>query len=166
MQPILHSIYLSSFFFFLMIRRPPRSTLFPTRRSSDLEFAHARAHGARFCAILRDGHAAGNAQNRDRKSTRLNSSHVEISYAVFCWKKKNIDALDSENPDGASLAAFDGVGDRGFADFFFFECYGHHRDLHSFPTRRSSDLLGIGGIVRGDRRPPPLGLGEGRVPVE
>src|SRR6266496_5769872 len=69
------------FFFFLMIRRPPRSTLFPYTtlfRSGQL------------CRGRRDGHRPGpvRQQPRDRKSTRLNSSHVEISYAVFCLKKK------------------------------------------------------------------------------
>src|SRR6267378_1963822 len=74
-------IFLSpAFFFFLMIRRPPRSTLFPYTtlfRSRHKEHAHA------------GGHRADRAHFwRDRKSTRLNSSHVEISYAVFCLKKK------------------------------------------------------------------------------
>src|SRR5688572_31128047 len=74
-------------FFFLMIRRPPRSTLFPTRRSSDLEQVEARVehregHQLLFSDLVR-------LQLRDRKSTRLNSSHSQISYAVFCLKKKN-----------------------------------------------------------------------------
>src|SRR6266446_7555153 len=74
------SVLSSFFFFFLMIRRPPRSTLFPYTtlfRSRprklpprDLPRAHLRLH------------------ERDRKSTRLNSSHLVISYAVFCLKKK------------------------------------------------------------------------------
>src|SRR5580704_19114345 len=68
------------FFFFLMIRRPPRSTLFPYTtlfRST----SYRRTAGTRRCcpAIHR---------RRDRKSTRLNSSHPSISYAVFCLKKK------------------------------------------------------------------------------
>src|SRR5437660_3131623 len=72
------------FFFFLMIRRPPRSTLFPYTtlfRSGD-----ARASpswGGRGTPP-----AAGTRSTPDRKSTRLNSSHVAISYAVFCLKKK------------------------------------------------------------------------------
>src|SRR5206468_10647762 len=84
--------------FCLLIRRPPRSTLFPTRRSSDLQ-SHARASPR---ASARDGRslfdrrdtlavdAAGADGKRvaDRKSTRLNSSHDQISYAVFCLKKK------------------------------------------------------------------------------
>src|SRR6266511_5488388 len=68
-------------FFFLMIRRPPRSTLFPyttlfrsRRRCARPASWPSRAPRAPGC--------------RDRKSTRLNSSHVKISYAVFCLKKK------------------------------------------------------------------------------
>src|SRR2546430_10939097 len=97
------------FFFFLMIRRPPRSTLFPyttlfrsADRSSRPKLAaecwcvgggcmrhHARAHPGRpyrasspFVSKKCKGCAG------DRKSTRLNSSHSQISYAVFCLKKK------------------------------------------------------------------------------
>src|SRR6267154_5188308 len=79
-------------FFFLMIRRPPRSTLFPTRRSSDLGpllgvQATEPAHGAQrvYLAFV---HRRRAARTGDRKSTRLNSSHPSISYAVFCLKKK------------------------------------------------------------------------------
>src|SRR5438045_5592322 len=73
-----------------MIRRPPRSTLFPTRRSSDLSSSaiplrHARIDpGAHLRAVLHDE----GRSRQDRKSTRLNSSHLGISYAVFCLKKK------------------------------------------------------------------------------
>src|SRR5438445_9163114 len=69
------------YFFFLMIRRPPRSTLFPYTtlfRSHDHE-----GHGA-----VKGRTRAGRVGERDRKSTRLNSSHANISYAVFCLKKK------------------------------------------------------------------------------
>src|SRR3712207_8789274 len=93
-------------FFFLMIRRPPRSTLFPyttlfrsvpqgrsarhgsaAGRQEDVEVAgHGRCDPA-------GGRRGADAQEdpacRDRKSTRLNSSHANISYAVFCLKKKN-----------------------------------------------------------------------------
>src|SRR5437773_3668330 len=74
-----------------MIRRPPRSTLFPSRRSSDL-FLDAEQI-ALLHQIAADDfmHEARSDQNRspgDRKSTRLNSSHITISYAVFCLKKK------------------------------------------------------------------------------
>src|SRR5688572_31658949 len=86
-------------FFFLMIRRPPRSTLFPYTTlfrsdrdrvgSRDVGAAGGRArHGREGSA---DVHAAWREATRamaDRKSTRLNSSHSQISYAVFCLKKK------------------------------------------------------------------------------
>src|SRR5574340_1662653 len=77
---LLSLMLLCFFFFFLMIRRPPRSTLFP------------------YTTLFRSGPGPiGNADRRsdrshpcqqDRKSTRLNSSHQKISYAVFCLKKK------------------------------------------------------------------------------
>src|SRR5438552_11444635 len=75
-----------------MIRRPPRSTLFPTRRSSDL--AGRRLLSARLPQGESGPAVAGTGRDRetraglDRKSTRLNSSHQIISYAVFCLKKK------------------------------------------------------------------------------
>src|SRR5712664_4606568 len=72
---------LSSSFFFLMIRRPPRSTLFPYTtlfRSLRPLLPWARSATA----------TAGMGRRGDRKSTRLNSSHDQISYAVFCLKKK------------------------------------------------------------------------------
>src|SRR5256885_15439720 len=83
------------FFFFLMIRRPPRSTLFPyttlfrsrcraRRRYADARTGACAAAGA--CGVARD--AARVPVHPDRKSTRLNSSHLVISYAVFCLKKK------------------------------------------------------------------------------
>src|SRR5947199_8100535 len=78
-------------FFFLLIPRPPRSTLFPyttlfrsrpqPRESNLLELAGEVPEG------VGDGRQGG----RDRKSTRLNSSHLGISYAVFCLKKKMVD---------------------------------------------------------------------------
>src|SRR3712207_8485899 len=79
-----------------MIRRPPRSTLFPytTLFRSRVDGVHAREEGEdagqehedaearlRLAAVVR-------AEREDRKSTRLNSSHANISYAVFCLKKK------------------------------------------------------------------------------
>src|SRR5438874_5196660 len=67
-------------FFFLLIRRPPRSTLFPYTTL----FRSRRPPGHHPDTRCRRRQAGG----RDRKSTRLNSSHVETSYAVFCLKKK------------------------------------------------------------------------------
>src|SRR5690625_6115395 len=73
-----------------MIRRPPRSTLFPTRRSSDLTRRPGwlRAVGAQLVEAAGGGHGLPVGVGEDRKSARLNSSHVAISYAVFCLKKK------------------------------------------------------------------------------
>src|SRR2546426_4054010 len=73
-----------------MIRRPPRSTLFPytTLFRSVAGLLRHRAHDAAAEAL--DSLARGvSGERRDRKSTRLNSSHLVISYAVFCLKKKN-----------------------------------------------------------------------------
>src|SRR5260221_3657777 len=76
-----------------MIRRPPRSTLFPytTLFRSKCRGEHRQTHGA--VLIVLDGiDAVGQLcplkGDEDRKSTRLNSSHTVISYAVFCLKKK------------------------------------------------------------------------------
>src|SRR5258705_8151019 len=80
-------------FFFLMIRRPPRSTLFPYTtlfRSTEppsINFTES--------AVLQPRQVAQILLQRDRKSTRLNSSHLGISYAVFCLKKKKM-SLDVE----------------------------------------------------------------------
>src|SRR5688572_31789335 len=90
-----------------MIRRPPRSTLFPTRRSSDLGDENNQDISAlvgkvdirkleHFGQNDADAYSYSGGLNRttqgilelDRKSTRLNSSHSQISYAVFCLKKK------------------------------------------------------------------------------
>src|SRR5215208_7295335 len=68
-------------FFFLMIRRPPRSTLFPYTTLFRSRSAHGRPRPW-------PGRPPYPRASRDRKSTRLNSSHVAISYAVFCLKKK------------------------------------------------------------------------------
>src|SRR3989440_7115285 len=105
--------YLFSFFFFLMIRRPPRSTLFPyttlfrsiptpksnahrffctgkTRtmcRRSDTCFS-LEYHSVGLPRAMEERVHEGGGRKGDRKSTRLNSSHDQISYAVFCLKKK------------------------------------------------------------------------------
>src|SRR2546430_12498008 len=81
-------------FFFLMIRRPPRSTLFPTRRSSDLACRAVQigeGRGKHAPLPEGDGEERRIDLGKDRKSTRLNSSHSQISYAVFCLKKKKTD---------------------------------------------------------------------------
>src|SRR3954469_15121212 len=67
-----------------MIRRPPRSTLFPYTT-----LFRSHAPWELISAGLADGRNMTGFHTIDRKSTRLNSSHVEISYAVFCLKKKN-----------------------------------------------------------------------------
>src|SRR3712207_8577158 len=97
---------LSFLFFFLMIRRPPRSTLFPyTTLFRSQGFGQACPGGRDFRRVGADGADIIDVrtrvqtarleevhvridQPRDRKSTRLNSSHANISYAVFCLKKK------------------------------------------------------------------------------
>src|SRR2546428_7405305 len=83
-----------SFFFFLMIRRPPRSTLFPyttlfrsAAREANRQGRGHLPHRHRRGAVGGDG-ARRACVPADRKSTRLNSSHDQISYAVFCLKKK------------------------------------------------------------------------------
>src|SRR5690242_21168556 len=86
------------FFFFLMIRRPPRSTLFPYttlfrsgRRGGRRQDARQVGVEPRLRRVLElpgEGQASGLLVGEDRKSTRLNSSHMSISYAVFCLKKK------------------------------------------------------------------------------
>src|SRR5437764_12246345 len=81
---------LSRPFFFLMIQRPPRSTLFPytTLFRSMLCARFLRVNGRQHNWAYRFAENAFNGVVRDRKSTRLNSSHRCISYAVFCLKKK------------------------------------------------------------------------------
>src|SRR5437762_11274821 len=92
-------------FFFLMIPRPPRSTLFPYTtlfRSSGSGGAMGRAltssSTCALCPRVSQGHSRATGRGRplvDRKSTRLNSSHRCISYAVFCLKKKKITTLST-----------------------------------------------------------------------
>src|SRR2546429_5851188 len=83
-----------------MIRRPPRSTLFPyttlfrsfpfTEPSAEFDFSCFKCGGAgcRICKFSGWIELGGSGNGKDRKSTRLNSSHGYISYAVFCLKKK------------------------------------------------------------------------------
>src|SRR5438874_9128242 len=94
---ILEAFFCLVFFFFLMIRRPPISTLFPyTTLFRSRSPASPSPASTATIARKRHGSRRRTARNitrpstlSDRKSTRLNSSHVEISYAVFCLKKKN-----------------------------------------------------------------------------
>src|SRR5258707_6153951 len=90
-----------------MIRRPPRSTLFPYTTLFRSALGRKTADGGGFNrstqhthqtfqqALLDGGRQLARAQGQrgDRKSTRLNSSHANISYAVFCLKKKKTDAI-------------------------------------------------------------------------
>src|SRR3712207_7860582 len=87
-----------------MIRRPPRSTLFPyttlfRSRSEQAELERRRAlleDLGRLRLLVRSGVGVGH-RGLDRKSTRLNSSHANISYAVFCLKKKKKNKLINYN---------------------------------------------------------------------
>src|SRR5258707_3459601 len=94
-------------FFFLMIRRPPRSTLFPyTTLFRSLDLLAKLTHKSLVLAEeAGDGamrYARSRAVHKDRKSTRLNSSHANISYAVFCLKKKHMQSeYRSENSPGS-----------------------------------------------------------------
>src|SRR5580693_9563630 len=94
-------LFLFFFIFFLMIRRPPRSTLFPyTTLFRSLPGLLPARHP---CAA--STRAQPLAEETDRKSTRLNSSHSSISYAVFCLKKQKIlagVALELHETDGRS----------------------------------------------------------------
>src|SRR3989442_10664636 len=75
-----------------MIRRPPRSTLFPYTtlfRSSTRNLLQRRPKNDIHLRNVYYAERRGRPAETDRKSTRLNSSHVRISYAVFCLKKKN-----------------------------------------------------------------------------
>src|SRR5215203_4056703 len=90
-------------FFFLMIRRPPRSTLFPYTTL----FRSARC--ARRSRAAPPG-LRGGTPHRDRKSTRLNSSHANISYAVFCLKKKKIRRMGSKRTVAASETVIPSLG--------------------------------------------------------
>src|SRR3712207_8646225 len=90
-------------FFFLMIRRPPRSTLFPYTtlfrshaphpprdhgRDEEISAQEGGERAADPVLVARDDGGVRDGEAEDRKSTRLNSSHANISYAVFCLKKK------------------------------------------------------------------------------
>src|SRR5437879_9965348 len=97
-----------SFFFFLIIRRPPRSTLFPYTTLFRSQICN---HGGNLLVDLQPENPErrhkvflrvdqpGDLEKKDRKSTRLNSSHRCISYAVFCLKKKKLHAQEQRTCD-------------------------------------------------------------------
>src|SRR2546429_3425332 len=100
-----------------MIRRPPRSTLFPyttlfrsSAVGSQAGIPHARLHHSRTAGLpgicqsgFRPTESGGEAADQDRKSTRLNSSHGYISYAVFCLKKKKTQSDGGVQIDPSSV---------------------------------------------------------------
>src|SRR5437773_7699179 len=89
---------LAVIFFFLMIRRPPRSTLFPYTtlfRSRKPPPASSAQPSPLWPGAVLPWRPRVDRQLLDRKSTRLNSSHITISYAVFCLKKKKLARLAS-----------------------------------------------------------------------
>src|SRR3712207_7838126 len=102
-----------------MIRRPPRSTLFPYTtlfRSEVLRLDRVGACARRAAAVSRYARFDGSgrrglvefdgarlARSLDRKSTRLNSSHANISYAVFCLKKKKNNRVTVQQPVTISI---------------------------------------------------------------
>src|ERR1051325_7578649 len=131
-----------------MIRRPPRSTLFPY---TTLFRSNGRAV---FCMTTPriQLHPYGTSDNRSEEHTSELQSPYVISYAVFCLKKQYRRrsptrpalpraTLRTRLPDTRS-GLHRGVPHHGAHSLpsLFFERYGDHRDLHSFPTRRSSDL--------------------------
>src|SRR5690349_23486417 len=85
------------FFFFLMVRRPPRSTLFPYTT------LFRSQHGNYAMKMLENCLVDCRAVHSDRKSTRLNSSHVENSYAVFCLKKKKLHHKGSSDQNSSTI---------------------------------------------------------------
>src|SRR5690606_41869026 len=104
-----------SFFFFFMIRRPPRSTLFPyttlfrsLKVCGVIESKNSRYFVLSHISIFLTEPTSTMSfsilpcsRRLDRKSTRLNSSHVKISYAVFCLKKKKEKTKQNEQADTA-----------------------------------------------------------------
>src|SRR5438067_656205 len=101
---MIHNITINNLIF-ILIRRPPRSTLFPyttlfrsrecargalPHRGEEIRQRVFGHRGGGLNALLRGALLAEVLGSEDRKSTRLNSSHVSISYAVFCLKKKKI----------------------------------------------------------------------------
>src|SRR5256884_1543702 len=106
---------LNILFFFLMIRRPPRSTLFPyttlfrsqLAKTIDRKLERIYRLANRRLSPKAQEKLESNQAQRDRKSTRLNSSHGYISYAVFCLKKKkNISTYSNSRTMNSSLSSY------------------------------------------------------------
>src|SRR2546430_9069638 len=105
-----HNITEEDTFFFLMIRRPPRSTLFPYTtlfrsgfRGCRLGLVYPEISEMQARAVFEAAAAvqkSGIKVKPDRKSTRLNSSHSQISYAVFCLKKKKKHSVSDDARSG------------------------------------------------------------------
>src|SRR5438105_12461953 len=94
-----------------MIRRPPRSTLFPYTtlfRSTNYSAMASPPSGSTM--------SRRQMKTRDRKSTRLNSSHEWISYAVFCLKKKKDEEEDEERKEEKSQTAYADVNNKEIND--------------------------------------------------
>src|SRR5208282_3715595 len=146
----------SFFFFFLMIRRPPRSTLFPYTtlfRSPRSPVVRPRLDGP---GPHRGPARADAGLRQDRKSTRLNSSHGSISYAVLCLKKKNgADIGELQSLNRAAVGAFQRA--------FVFEVKGggrifcqavREREVHGRSLRATSTRLPYTTLFRSRRAPP------------
>src|SRR6202158_2706759 len=121
-----------------MIRRPPRSTLFPY---TTLFRSSAAADLALVRALWSQASSDAGALPRDRKSTRLNSSHHDISYAVFCLKK-NMENQISYFRGTLGIFFLTSFNTRFaicFILFFFFNRTDTTEIKLSFPTARSSD---------------------------
>src|SRR6266850_5509919 len=88
--------------FFLMIRRPPRSTLFPYTT-----LFRSRQRRQAPISEATEGTNPAPSPERDRKSTRLNSSHLVISYAVFCLKKKKKKEILFSNSTVTNIITYD-----------------------------------------------------------
>src|ERR1039458_9251581 len=117
-----------------MIRRPPRSTLFPytTLFRSKLKSYFGKSDSTPLLGLA--------MTCADRKSTRLNSSHLGISYAVFCLKKKALGVAYAVRGDGNLDAGAHRVNDRLQVErvagrCFFFKGMGPPGDRQSFPAK-------------------------------
>src|SRR5471032_3154337 len=152
----------SFFFFFLMLRRPPRSTLFPYTTL----FRSPRPLGVLDHVVHERVDPLRAARAEDRKSTRLNSSHITTSYADFCLKKKNRLDLNANRgkltePSRQLLCVRE--GGCGIRSVFFFndtattEIY--TLSLHDALPISSRGENGWGMVSSPSARPPPPGRG-------